>query len=474
MDKLNTKTFLFRQAQEIRPGPFIGHLNTPGIRNPIPQERLERALKRPLPVQGVAEVVHELGGVVIHTHPLTPPHLLHWMGAGESYSDAVLGQGADLFDIDSRQTELLWFTILNLGRKLPCSSYTDCALGRLSTPSPGDRRVYCHAKELTYPAIVEALRQGKTFATNGGPVFPFWTIDGKEPQTEPVPFAKEERKAAIEIRSLHPLRSAQLIRKGNVAHSFDVKGKKGEVRLNHSFKESARCWYVFRVEDEQGNWAITSPIYLQSDLPEISPAKSAILLEISNHTRFIQLRQDFFAHIIVTIEPLSLGLAEVQLLKDGAVVQSFKPEKGNQLGGGRIPVTEIEGEYAPGWIWHSENGRPVHFQADWPVKETGWYEVRTLTKGAPTRHSDAIHFDAKSAVSRALSVARLEGGESRFDLWGYGEEMPLADIQLPFNGDHWWYPTKSWWRIRARFGDQPQELKGGGNAEAAALFRAGK
>ena len=35
LGRLSTPTFLFRRAPEIRPGPFVGHLNTPGLSRPI-------------------------------------------------------------------------------------------------------------------------------------------------------------------------------------------------------------------------------------------------------------------------------------------------------------------------------------------------------------------------------------------------------------------------------------------------------
>ena len=70
------------------------------------------------------------GGAVIHTHPLTPPHQMHWMGAAEVLSDAVLGRCADALDLDGQASELLWFAVLNLGNRVAASSYTDCALGR--------------------------------------------------------------------------------------------------------------------------------------------------------------------------------------------------------------------------------------------------------------------------------------------------------------------------------------------------------
>lgn len=490
MDRLSTETFLFRYAPELRPGPFVGHLNTPGISTPIPKERLEQYVKRPLPVQALVEAVHELGGAVIYTHPLTPPHQLHWMGACEAYSDAVLGRCADAFDIDSRATEHMWFALLNLGNKLPCSSYTDCALGRLQTPSPGDRRVYCHAAEFTYPAIVKALREGRTFATNGGPVFPFFTVDGQEERgrlgrnerarrpRSPGATLKlnEEREltARVEIHSLHPLKTVQLYRNGNVVKAFDVAGKKGETRLTQAIREDGkkRSWFILRAEDEQGHWAITSPVYVEPSEPAIRGPASFLLLEISNHTRFIQLRRDFFAHVIVTVSADD-SLKEIELLRDKEVLKSFPPALGNELTSGKIPVTELEGEYAPGWVWHPNADRPVHFQADWAAKESGWYQVRAVTARGRTLTSDEVHFDARHPRSHALSAARLRGPDTEFVLWGYGEEMPLADITLPFKGDHWWYPQATYWRVRTAFDGQTHELKGGLNLEAAKRFRLG-
>jgi hypothetical protein len=470
VDKLDTKDFLLRYAPELRPGPFVGHRNTPGIAHPIPAERYEQFVRRPLPTPAITAAVHELGGAVIYTHPLTPVHQLHWMGSAEALSDAVLGRCADAFDTDSRATELLWFALLNLGNRVAVSSYTDCALGRAETPSPGDRRVYCHAGEFTYPAIVRALRQGRTFATNGGPVFPFFTLDGREPGDTIPDGADHTLRARVEVRSLYPLRRAELYGRGRVVKTFDVASKKGEVRLAHDFPAAGGgAWYAFRAEDSRGHWALTSPVYVGPRRPPRE--SSAVLLEVSNHTRYVELRRDFFAHLIVTVRPGD-ALKEVRLLRDGAVVRSFKPGAGNRLTGGQVPVTGPAGEYGPGWVWHREGGSPVHFQADWPVKGGGWYSARATTATGRVLTSDALHYDAREPNSRALSVARLRGGDTEFSLWGYGEEMPLSAVRVPFRGDHWWYPDHTFWRVRAHFGGPPEVLEGGGNRRAAGRFRA--
>jgi hypothetical protein len=469
VERLSTPAFLFRRAPEIRPGPFVGHLNTPGISRPIEPEVYARLVDGPLPAQRIAEEVHARGGAVIHTHPLTPPHQMHWMGAAEVLSDAVLGRCADALDLDGQAGELLWFAALNLGNRVAASSYTDCALGRRSTPSPGDRRVYCRAGELSYPAIVEAIRRGRTFATDGGPLYPFVTIDGQGPGETIEPGRDGRHELRAEIRCLYPLKSARLYRRGEPAESFAVSGKRGEVALGSALREppGERAWYVLRVEDERGHWAITSPIYVEPAQAPARPFASSLILEISNATRYVELRRAFFAHLIVTVSPQD-RLESVELLKGGRVVRRFEPEMGESRTGGKVPATGMPGDYGPGWAWALGSS---HFQADWPVAETGWYGLRASTAGGRTLASDEVFFNASHGVSRALSVARLDGPSTRWAHRGYGEEMPLSEIRTPFEGDHWWYPSRSYWRVLAEFGPERRELVGGEKQGAEGLFR---
>jgi hypothetical protein len=168
-----------------------------------------------LPVQAITETVHELGGVTIHSHPLAPPHQLHWMGATEIFSDAVLGRCADALDTDSPATELLRFAVLNLGNRLAVSSYTDCDLGRSRTLSPGDRRVYCQANHLSAAALVQAMLRGRTFATNGRPLFAFFRVDDHLPGGVIRLETEQAFTIRAEIHSRRPLRSVEIYRHGN-------------------------------------------------------------------------------------------------------------------------------------------------------------------------------------------------------------------------------------------------------------------
>ncbi|MCF7975789.1 MAG: CehA/McbA family metallohydrolase, partial [Phycisphaerae bacterium] len=469
IDQLDTASFLLRYAQEQRLGAYVGHVNTPGITRPIGKAFTDTIMARPLPVQAVKTRVHELDGVVVHTHPLTPPYQLHWMGAMEFFSDAVMGRCADLLDIDSRATEYLWFMALNLGNRVAASGSTDSALGRVKTASPGDRRVYCRAETFTYPAIIEGLRQGRTVATNGGAFFPLFEMDGREPGDVIELKDRQKFTARMEIQTLAGVRTAQLYRNGVRVWAENLTGRTGPIELEKVIEESQTCWYVFRVEDAQGNWAITSPIYFNSTAPPAELRAEAILLAINNCTRFIELRRTFYAHVIATVSE-GEQIEAVELLRDGQVIQAFLAAQGDQLKNNRVPVTQLEGEYEPGWVWYPDPAKAVHFQCDYPVQDTGWYAVRIQTDTGRTVTSDGIRFDASHANSRTLSVAHLSGSGSSLTLRGYGEEMPLADIQLPFVGDAWWYPKNTYWQMIADFGQGVQHL-GGGWEGAESNFR---
>jgi hypothetical protein len=468
LERLSRPGFLMLHAAELRPACFVGHLNTPGIARPL-ADRLDQLIQRPLPVQAITAAVHELGGATIHSHPLAPPHQLHWMGATEIFSDAVLGRCADALDTDSPATELLRFAVLNLGNRLAVSSYTDCDLGRRRTLSPGDRRVYCQAQQLTAAALVQALLRGRTFATNGGPLLAFFSVDDHSPGDVIRLDGERDYTVRAEIHSRQPLRSVELYRRGNRVEAFDVQDRQGALILTRPIRERETSWYSLRAEDVEGHWAVTSPIYFESRQPAPRPAASALLLEISNISRYASLRREFYAHLLATVSP-GQQLTEVQLLKDGAALQQFAPKNGNRLASGQIPVTGRSGDYAPGWIWFPEPGAANHFQADCLVAGSGWYSLCATTAGGKRLESDAVYFDAAGPNSRELSVVNLAGADTRLQLWGYGEGMPLAELQPPDHAGEWWYPRNAFWKLRTRFANEPHELSGG-NQTASRLFR---
>lgn len=479
LDKLDTPTFLLRKAQEIRPGPYVGHLNTPGIAAAIPGDVYQRLVQRALPAQAVFAAVRERGGSVTHTHPMTPRHQLHWMGAAEAYSDAVAGNCANLFDVDSVYTQQMWFALLNLGNKIGVSSYTDCALGRVNTPAPGDRRVYCRAEHFDYRSIVDAMRGGRTMATNGGPVFVFLSVGDAQPgDTLPVDDAGKPAHASLRVESRHKLRSVELYQQGERVATLDARGRQGSLRLKSdvAIPGDRFSWLVARAEDEQGNWCLTSPIYFEpaggKQSEEGENRGAALLLEISNASRFATLRPAYFAHLIVTVRPQQ-RLTEVELRKDGQPVQVYRPADGDQIVEGQIPVTGIEGDYAAGRIWHPQPEQAWHFQADCPVTASGWYSLHAKTAAGDVLVSDSLLYEAGNPASQTVSAVKLTGPQTYLSLWGYGEDAPVADLKPPYDQGGWWYPQQGYSRQVTRFGKQEKTL-GWPNEQPVERFRPAK
>ncbi len=457
LDQLDTDDFLLRYAAEVRPGPYVGHLNTPGITSPIPDQVLRATAQRPLPAQGIFEAARERGGVVIHTHPMTPRHQLHWMGATEAYSDAVLRNCADLLDVDSNHTQQLWFAMLNMGNNIGVSSYTDCALGRKNTPSPGDRRIYVRADRLDWRQLVESMRAARTMATNGGPVFAFLDVAGNQPG-DTILGPPQELQAKVEVQSLNKLRAVELYQDGARVAAFNVRGKKGtfEAESRVHVPQNRRSWLVARAEDEDGKWCLTSPVFFSpnshSPTTLAQDNASAVLLEISNATRFVELRPQFFAHVIVTVAQ-DQRLASVALIRDLQPLQVFRPADGAPPRNEQLAVTSMHGPYVPGWIWHPSGDRAYHFQADWPIAASGWYRVEATTTSGQKIVSDSVLFEATNPASHSLSIANLSNLNTDFSLWGYGEDVALDQLQPPFDQGEWWYPGSVYWRVSARFGE---------------------
>ncbi|MDD2710737.1 MAG: CehA/McbA family metallohydrolase [Verrucomicrobiae bacterium] len=450
-----SKSIVVTHTPEIGFGMFTGHFNVIGA---------SEFKKEPgiLPAQKLVAEVHARGGAVVYTHPLHPPTQLHHMGATEAFSDAVLGRCADAFDVHNRQEEALWFMLLNLGNRMAVSSSTDATLERPQTHAPGDYRVYVQAKSPTWKQIAGAVRQGRTFATNGGPVYVFFDIDGKLPGAR-IPTAPDKKHlATIQVASRFPLKSLEIIRNGQVIKRFQ-KGSKGMRRFSWKFKEGEKAWYVARVEDQNSNWAISSPVYLMPRKRQRRLPSAFVLLEIGNFIGRCQLSRRFCAHVMVTTYGSCIGKVEVR--RNDRLIRAKIPADGNQMVDGQIPVTGIPGrEYKEGWGWHPHEGRANHFQMDLPIEESGWYQILAYAKDGRVIKSDRVYFDSAFPKSQQMTSANLFAGNHRFSLRGYGEDTPLNEIssaildlkkhQWTPRHDHWWFPHKACWEIKAVFDGQ--------------------
>jgi Tol biopolymer transport system component len=176
----------------------------------------------------VADLAHARGALVGYVHPFdTEPHPYVAQEAltMELPIDVALGK-VDYMEIlgfsDHRFTAAVWYRLLNLGLRIPAAGGTDAMANFASLRGPvGMNRVYARlpGAELTPASFAAAIKQGRTFATNG-PLLGL-TLGSSEigdelrydQATKRVPFRAR-------LQSIVPVEHLDLVCNGRVLRSF--------------------------------------------------------------------------------------------------------------------------------------------------------------------------------------------------------------------------------------------------------------
>src|SRR5262249_23203113 len=122
----------------------------------------------------------------------------------------------------------------------------------------------------TYAAWIEAIRAGRTFATNG-PLLTM-TADGADPgATLALPAGGRSVAVRVEARSAAPFDEVEVLHNGSLVASKTASGNRQattlevEVPVKASGWLAARCWGRERLADGQCAYAHTSPVWLAID-----------------------------------------------------------------------------------------------------------------------------------------------------------------------------------------------------------------
>jgi TolB protein len=190
--------------------------------------------------------------------------------------DVALGK-LDYMEIvgfsDHRSTADVWYKLLNLGFRIPAGAGTD-ATADYAAPIRGQvgmDRVYAWVPEwpLSVELWFEALKKGRTFATNG-PLIEF-TLGGQRigdelkfdgPQAA-VPFTAN-------LRSIVPVDHFELVCDGRVVQSFLLDGPKDSADVKGIVPVKESGWCVLRASSDKAEYpvldnyvyATTSPVYV--------------------------------------------------------------------------------------------------------------------------------------------------------------------------------------------------------------------
>jgi hypothetical protein len=245
------------------------------------------ALSSPYPTNGViADLTHEQGGLVGYVHPFD------WFPEPERESltnalpaDVALGK-VDYMEVvgfaDHKATAAVWYKLLNLGFRVPTGAGTDAMANYASLRGPvGMNRVYLATGGSVEPeALVSALEEGRTFATNGPQLA--LEVDGKAPgDTLTLPAGGQTVRYRAALRSPVAIDHFEVVQNGVVVARHRLGKGRTQADVSGQLKLRQSGWIVLRAWNDGADplifdlypYATTSPVYVSvGGAPANSPA----------------------------------------------------------------------------------------------------------------------------------------------------------------------------------------------------------
>ncbi|MBS0377354.1 MAG: CehA/McbA family metallohydrolase [Proteobacteria bacterium] len=226
----------------------------------------------------VADLAHAQDALVGYVHPFEeePQPLLHpaHTDADELPVDVALGK-VDYMEIvgfsDHRATASVWYRLLNLGFHLPAAGGTDAMADYATLRGPvGLNRVYAALPTGTFSsaAWLQALREGRTFATNG-PLLDF-TLGGRPIGDTLELDAARASSFTARMHSLVPVDHVQVVCNGKVVRELAPGRGRTELDVSGTVPVAGSGWCVLRAFTEHAAYpvldnfayATTSPVYV--------------------------------------------------------------------------------------------------------------------------------------------------------------------------------------------------------------------
>ena len=230
----------------------------------------------------VADLAHEQQAVVGYVHPFdaVPDPTKDVSLTDELPVDVALGK-VDYIEVlgfsDHKSTAAVWHRLLNCGFRLPTAAGTDAMANYASLRGPvGLNRVYVKvpAGPLHIAPWLTALKQGRTFATNG-PLLDF-TLGGKQLGDElKVPAGSREVKFTASLRSIAPINHLEVVCNGKVTRDLNIRDAEGDpgrgaAEIRGTLPISETGWCLLRAWSDKAEYpvldaypyATTSPVYV--------------------------------------------------------------------------------------------------------------------------------------------------------------------------------------------------------------------
>ena len=223
----------------------------------------------------IADLAHAQGALVGYVHPFdtVPDPVNDKSLTNELPADVAHGK-VDYMEIvgfsDHKSTAEIWYRLLNLGFRLPAGAGTDAMTNYASLRGPvGMNRVFLDtAGDMSPPALLAALKAGRTFASNG-PLLGL-EVAGKHPGDTVSRTAPGKLRYRIALRSFVPVDHLELVRNGKVVKAFSLRDRRW-FDAEGDLPVATSGWVVLRAWNNKANplvldiypYATTSPVYVE-------------------------------------------------------------------------------------------------------------------------------------------------------------------------------------------------------------------
>ncbi len=226
----------------------------------------------------VADEAHARGALIGYVHPFEeepqpltrPAHT----DADALPVDVALGK-VDYLEIvsfaDHQASAAVWYRLLNLGFRIPAAAGTDAMANYATLRGPvGLDRVYASVANgpLSSEAWLEALKAGRSFATNG-PLLDFSIAAEPVGATVSVAHAQSVPFSA-RLRSIVPVDPAQVVCNGRIVRELALAKRRDALEVSGTLPLARSGWCVLRAFTAQAEYPIldnfvyatTSPVYV--------------------------------------------------------------------------------------------------------------------------------------------------------------------------------------------------------------------
>jgi cyclophilin family peptidyl-prolyl cis-trans isomerase len=291
---LSNDTTILRYSQEFR-GAF-GHIGLVGVEQfimPLIGGATNTAFAPDRLGVSHIDAAHAQGAIAGFVHPYN-----HTVTTPDDAASAAipvlaaLGRG-DFYDtvsIASRELDsaAIYYKLLNSGIRIAATGGTDNFSDVWFDPSGGAARTYARldsAEAFTFESWIAAVRDGKTFASNG-PLL-FLAVNGRQPGQEIQigDDASARLSINVQVKSIAPLESIEIVANGQVVEKWTDLAADSRHELETTIELPAGGWVTARAIGPQSRYvgdefafAQTSPVYVRRGGRQFSSVADADFL----------------------------------------------------------------------------------------------------------------------------------------------------------------------------------------------------